>query len=53
MKAIRIMRILTKLDKDNQDEIMDMLICNAIENGVDIDNIDNEIEEEEALCMYI
>lgn len=54
MKAIRLMNVISKLDTENNEELIDQIICTAINNGVDIDKVEEEEQKEidEMMTMY-
>lgn len=54
MKAIRLMNVISKLNMDTNEELIDEIICKAIDNGVDINRIEEEESEEisQMMAMY-
>ena len=49
-KAIRILNAIAGLNEETNADLIDTIICHSINNGIEIDNIDEEIPEELVLC---
>ena len=42
-KAIRLINVMARLDDDKNADLIDEIICNSIQNGIEITNLDEEI----------
>lgn len=42
-KAVRLINVIARLDNDTNIDLIDEIICNSIQNGIEITNLDEEI----------
>lgn len=46
MKSSKLVNTIAKLNTEEHEELIDEIICKAINNGVDIDKVEEEEQEE-------